>query len=375
NELKILINIIEETQSKNSYVKYGRYIEDCAKNLGWHELLCDSVYDPLRLVEAKNQIINLQYKNVNDVVKTIAQTLPSMLLSPNNLILSEILDIPTLTSESSPIKTSLKKKKLWKLVKKPIKFLLLPDNVEQFVIKVWKNSEYQTCRPNINESTWGHNVIKPIIDFIEYDLETEILIRWDAITSQASLDRNGDKGPIKKYDIFDETLIHSIEDRIKLGKGAKDSLDSILRTYSKSPNFNLTNLKIFLLYSHGTKLEFLIFDKKYSPMFRIRRLAIIEIPFKKGSHLLELIKVVHTFKSLIEETVVNIKFFKKAKKYTNYVINDDDKDEEDEDDEGSENYESEDNGSNDERREDYEDNESKEDKENEHEELENETIK
>ncbi|CAG8680631.1 11285_t:CDS:1, partial [Dentiscutata heterogama] len=54
----------------------------------------------------------LQYKNVNNVVKTIAQTLPSMSLSPNNLILSGILDIPTLTSESSPIKTSLKKKKL-----------------------------------------------------------------------------------------------------------------------------------------------------------------------------------------------------------------------------------------------------------------------
>ncbi|CAG8680644.1 11286_t:CDS:2 [Dentiscutata heterogama] len=136
---------------------------------------------------------------------------------------------------------------------------------------------------------------------------------------------------------LDETLIHSIEDRIKLGKGAKDSLDK-------------------------TKLEFLIFDKKYLPMFRIRRLAIIEIPFKKGSDLLELIKVVHTFKSLIEETVVNMKFFKKAKKYTNYVINDDNKDEESEDDEGSENYESEDNGSNDERREDSEDNESKEDK-------------
>ncbi|CAG8497046.1 17393_t:CDS:2, partial [Dentiscutata erythropus] len=178
---------------------------------------------------------------------------------------------------------------------------------------LWKNPEYQTCRPHINESTWGHNVLKPIIDFIEYDLETEILIRWDAITSQASLDRNNDKGPIKKYDIFgvckdekydielilgeishgpqDETHIHSIEDRNKLGKGAKDSLDSISRTYSKSPNFNLTNLKIFLLHSHGTKLEFLILDKKYSPMFRMRRLATIEIPFKKESDLLELIKV------------------------------------------------------------------------------------
>ncbi|CAG8837667.1 33226_t:CDS:2, partial [Racocetra persica] len=145
---------------------------------------------------------------------------------------------------------------------------------------------------------------------------------------QASLERNGVKGPIKKYDIFgvcksenydlelilgeisygplDETYKHSTEDRIKLDKGAKDSLDSISRTYSKSPNFNSTNLKIFLLHSHETKLEFLITDKKYSPMFRMRSLASIEIPFKKGSSLLELIKTAHTFRSLIVETLVNI---------------------------------------------------------------------
>ncbi|CAG8486418.1 7320_t:CDS:2 [Cetraspora pellucida] len=102
-----------------------------------------------------------------------------MPLSHNNLILSGILDIPTLISEKTPtIMKALKNKKL------------------------------------------------------------------DAITSQASLDRNNDKGPIKKYDIFgvykdekydielllgeishrpqDKTHIHSIEDRNKLGKGAKD---------------------------------------------------------------------------------------------------------------------------------------------------------
>ncbi|CAG8588880.1 1723_t:CDS:2 [Dentiscutata erythropus] len=233
---------------------------------------------------------------------------------------------------------TLQKKELWKIVKEPIEFLSLPNNVEQFVMKciksknikipkehtslfvriknlvdsmlrLWKNPKYQKCRPNINESTWGHNILKPIIDFIEYDLESEILIRWDAIT----------KGPIKKYDIFgvcknesydlefilgeisygplDETKKHSIKDRIKLSKGAKDSFDSISRTYSKSPNFNPTNLKIYLLHSHGTKLEFLIVDKKFIPMFRMRRLASIEIPFKKDSDLLELIKVLHTFKT------------------------------------------------------------------------------
>ncbi|CAG8764628.1 60_t:CDS:2, partial [Racocetra persica] len=155
NDFKILVNMIEETQSKNSYVKYGRYVEDCAKNLEWHKLLSTSI---------------------------VAQTLLRMSLSPNNLILSGILDISTLINENIPtVMKALKKKKL------------------------------------------------------------------DAITSQASLDRNNDKGPIKKYDIFgmckdekynielmlgeishgpqDETHIHSIENRNKLGKGAKDSLD------------------------------------------------------------------------------------------------------------------------------------------------------
>ncbi|CAG8604112.1 18_t:CDS:2, partial [Gigaspora rosea] len=198
---------MEETQRKNSYVKYGRYIEDCAKNLGWHELLNTLIYDPLRIVETKNRIINLQYKNVNDIVKVVAKTLPTMSLGPNDLILSGILDVPILKSEKSPIMKELKQAKLWKSVDEPIEFLSMPNGVEQFVIKcietkknhnikipkknaslfvriknlvdsiLWKNPEYQTPQPNINESTWGHNVLKPIVDFIDYDLESELLIR------------------------------------------------------------------------------------------------------------------------------------------------------------------------------------------------------
>ncbi|CAG8853477.1 718_t:CDS:2, partial [Gigaspora margarita] len=142
-------------------------------------------------------------------------------------------------------------------------------------------------------------------------LESKILMRWDTVTSKASLTRNGSKGPIKKYDIFgickseqyelelilgeisygpfDETYKHTFEDRIKLNKGAKDSLDSIYRNYSKTSNLNLSVLKIFLIHSYV--------DKKFSPMFRVRRLAKIEAPFKKGSNLLQLIEVVQTFKN------------------------------------------------------------------------------
>ncbi|CAG8616539.1 8391_t:CDS:2 [Racocetra fulgida] len=69
-------------------------------------------------------------------VKIVARTLPRMSLSSNNLILSGILDIPTLISENTPtIMKALKKKKLWKLVKEPIELLSLLDEVEQFVTK------------------------------------------------------------------------------------------------------------------------------------------------------------------------------------------------------------------------------------------------
>ncbi|KAF0450889.1 hypothetical protein F8M41_002101 [Gigaspora margarita] len=154
---------------------------------------------------------------------------------------------------------ALRKAQLWKSVKEPIEFLSLPDNVLKFVIECIKNKNKTIKIPKNHASLFVR--IRNLVDSM------------DAITSQVSLERNGVKGPIKKYDIFgvcksekyglelllgeishgplDETYKHSTEDRIKLGKGAKDSLDSISKTYSKSPNFNSMNLKIFLLHSHG----------------------------------------------------------------------------------------------------------------------------
>ncbi|KAF0493516.1 hypothetical protein F8M41_021374 [Gigaspora margarita] len=233
----------------------------------------------------------LQNKNVNDIVKIMAGTLSTMSLSPNDLILSGILDVPTLKREKSPIMKELKKAKLWKLVNEPIEFLSSPDDVEQFVIKCIENKNHNIKIPKKHASLFVR--IKNLVDSM------------DAVTSQATLGRNSAKGPIKKYDIFgvnknenydlelilgkisygplDETYKHTTEDRIKLGKGAKDSLDTS-----------------------------------------------IEIPFKRGSNLLELIKAAHTFRSLIEETLVNIRLFHKSTK------NEDD----DRDDDGDEESES-----------------------------------
>jgi len=107
------------------------------------------------------------------------------------------------------------------------------------------------------------------------------LIR-DNVMSQATRDRNdSNEGPIKKPDIFGtysnihggykwETLygeisfepfvnstiskLHIKEDRIKLGKFSKDSLDSSFNYHnSKVENFLIDNnkLNIFLLHSSG----------------------------------------------------------------------------------------------------------------------------
>ncbi|CAG8461309.1 14745_t:CDS:2 [Racocetra fulgida] len=157
-----------------------------------------------------------------------------MSLSPNDLILSGILDVPTLISEKSLIMKALKKAQLWKSVNEPIELLSLPDNVEQFVNECIKNKNKTIEIPKRDASLFVR--IRNLVDSM------------DAITSQESLERNGVKGPVKKYDIFgvcksenydlelilgeisygplDETYKHSIEDRIKLGKGAKDSLDN-----------------------------------------------------------------------------------------------------------------------------------------------------
>ncbi|CAG8855750.1 31862_t:CDS:1, partial [Gigaspora margarita] len=56
---KLLIDIIKETRYNNSYIKYSRYVEDRAKELRWQELLNTSVYNPLRTLETKSQIINM----------------------------------------------------------------------------------------------------------------------------------------------------------------------------------------------------------------------------------------------------------------------------------------------------------------------------
>ncbi|CAG8497483.1 25028_t:CDS:2, partial [Cetraspora pellucida] len=62
-----LIDFIEAAQKRHLYVPYGVYLETCAKELGWFEVLSRSLYEPLDLIESKTRILNLSsMKEVNE---------------------------------------------------------------------------------------------------------------------------------------------------------------------------------------------------------------------------------------------------------------------------------------------------------------------
>ncbi|CAG8765983.1 15713_t:CDS:2, partial [Dentiscutata erythropus] len=334
-EHQTFINLIETTQKTHSYVQFGVYVENYAKKLKWYEVLNSILYEPLELVNAKTRILNLQFMNVNETVQTISKAFSKVALSSNDLLLSGILDIESLNTLNSPIKEALRTKKLWSAVKEDLKIKPLPEGLKEFIInyvntnnasisapfdnnllyktcslidaikKLWRIPKLQSCFAKYNESSWSHNVLQPIVNFITDYKEADLCIRWDSVQSKASLERNNSIGPIKKPDIYGiiesethsdlelllgeisngpfnkspEAQKHMKEDKIKLSKCGKDALDYIMRKYMKSQSNNLEKLNVFLLHAHGTFLEFFIIDKKIAPFSRLRKLETLEIPF------------------------------------------------------------------------------------------------
>ncbi|CAG8786405.1 7738_t:CDS:2, partial [Dentiscutata erythropus] len=288
--------------------------------------LYKSLLQPAKVTNARNRIIDLQHQDVHVVVKAIARALSKTSEDCNEILLSGIIDIGSLLAKRSQLLNELKKEKVWDLLDEPIALIQLPDGCEDFVnrcigaftkdkdiktpktnrsffigvknlimsiVKLWQHPSYQVDVPDINESTWGHKVLQPIVDFIENGKEPDLLVRC-----KATLERNGAQGPDKKFDIFgvyndkisdmeillgeisygpkDETKKHTEGDRTKLSKGSKDSFDSILRNH---PN----------------------------PMFRMRKLITVEIPFRMGSQLIKFIKALYTFRKYVHETLDYIK--------------------------------------------------------------------
>ncbi|RIB15882.1 hypothetical protein C2G38_2191408 [Gigaspora rosea] len=317
-ELQVLIDLNKTTQNDNTYVQYGVYIKSCAKRLGWQEVLDCTLYEPLELIEAKKRITNLKFISESEIVKTISNAFSKVELSSNDLLLSGILDIETLDTQNSPIKKALQGIRLWDNVKETLLPKQLPEGLKKFI----KN---QFLADNalivFNESSWAYYVLQPIVNFIVDFLESDIFIRWDTITSKASLERNNEKGPIKKNDIYgvyeigghldlelmlgeisngpfnrsSQVQVHIKKDRIKLAKCGKDALDFVINKYAKSHNYDdLVKMKK---------------SRSIAPLYWMRRLEIVEIPFKNNSvnKLINLIQFLYTFSIHIEENLRLIK--------------------------------------------------------------------
>ncbi|CAG8566468.1 12161_t:CDS:2 [Dentiscutata erythropus] len=347
SELQVLIDLIKTTQNDNTYVQYGVYIKSCAKRLGWQEL---------------------KFISESEIVKTISNAFSKVELSSNDLLLSGILDIETLDTPNSPIKKALQGIRLWDNVKETLLPKQLPDGLKKFIKnqfladnalipdhdnrlyqntlilidsikRLWRIPSVQSCSTKVNESSWAHYVLQPIVNFIVDFLESDIFIRWDTITSKASLERNNEKGPIKKNDIYgvyeigghldlelmlgeisngpfnrsSQVQVHIKKDRIKLAKCGKDALDFVINKYAKSHNYDdlvkMQKIKVYLLHAHETVLELFIIDRSIAPLYRMRRLGIVEIPFKNNSvnKLINLIQFLYTFSIHIEENLRLIK--------------------------------------------------------------------
>ncbi|CAG8746127.1 46266_t:CDS:2 [Gigaspora margarita] len=252
SELQTLINLIKTTQNHNTYVQYSVYIESCAKRLGW------------------NEVLDLE-------------------LSSNDLLLSGILNVEALDISNSPIKKALQEIRFWDNDKETLLPKQLPNRLKKFIINQVRN---------------GNALIPDDDDCLLYR-KTQILIdSIDTIISKASLERNNEKGLIKKNNIYgvyeiggyfdlelmleeisngpfncsSQVQVHIKKDRSKLSKCGKDALDFVINKYAKSHSYDdlvkMQEIKVYLLHAHETVLELFIIDRRIVPLFWIRKLGI-----------------------------------------------------------------------------------------------------
>ncbi|CAG8480875.1 25630_t:CDS:2, partial [Dentiscutata erythropus] len=260
---------------------------------------------------------------LSQIVKAISNTFSKVELSSNDLLLSEILNVEALDTSSSPIKKALQEIMLWNSVKETLLPKLLPNGLKNFIINqvragnalipndgdrllLWRIPILQSCSTKFNESSWAHYVLQPIVNFVVDFKESDICIRWDTIISKASLERNNKKGPVKKNNIYG--------------------------VYESRGHFDLELMLGEI--SNETVLELFIIDRRIVPLYRMRRLGIVEIPFLNNSvnKLIKLIQFLYTFSIHIEENLGLIKeiFNENLDKdhFSNYSREDNDRNEE-----------------------------------------------
>ncbi|CAG8810131.1 3685_t:CDS:2, partial [Gigaspora margarita] len=120
----------------------------------------------------------LQHMNINPVAKIISQVFHKLSITPNDLLLSRILDVENIIVKHTLIREELEKINLWKTVYEQIQYTQLDERLIEFILELWRTPEYTMQSPSINKSTWEYDVLDPIVKFITYDLEEDIFIRW-----------------------------------------------------------------------------------------------------------------------------------------------------------------------------------------------------
>jgi len=197
---------------------------------------------------------------------------------------------------------------------------------------VWNNKHYQQRSPMINESTFSHDILSPVLKFIA----PKFFKRWDQAQSFSAKDRGVLKYvdvigmSVNKNHLFENFFVevshgpfyehpeqHIMEDNIKLGKLGKDSLDR----NSLYVNDNIED-KIFLFHLHADFICVSLMDYKFPPVVRKISLDRIQIPFFSNDasfKMLTFIKELHKYRRIFEkfqrtyEGESNIREIKKQK--------------------------------------------------------------
>jgi len=271
------------------------------------------------------------------VVSTIARNIGSMHLDDDDPLLSGIIDASHFKKKHNTIYEDIDKSDWETFSKVEIEESIIPikdDKMSKWVEKarnkspsltksiktligdfvhVWVNDFYQNRSILINESTFTHDVLAPIMNFIA----PNFFKRWDQAQSLSSKNRGvikfvdtiGNITSNVSNDIFEIFFVevshgpfhpnpekHIEEDNYKLTKLGKDGLDR--NSGSGSDN------KVFLFHLHADYLCTYVMDRKISPLTRKIPIDRISIPFFRNDpqfKILEFIKKLYKYRIILEK--------------------------------------------------------------------------
>ncbi|CAG8678834.1 3750_t:CDS:2 [Ambispora gerdemannii] len=317
--------------------------------------------------EAIKEILNLSKNSNDDVTKFLSGWIDFADVNKyNDSILSGIFDLRTIPRA---IQAHLELRGVWDLFNEEIVIPELPEEIEAHIERVvlndddripkkyydntnynklkkeeyralnnlirkimnlWDNPTYKRVNV-IMESTWNHDAIAPMIEYILCNVK--ICRNWEnKIVKSSSVTRGKNKkgdfqgykqSIIKKsYDyelMFEETSYgpnhpnntdHVCGDRVKLAKIGKVSFESIYKLFPDQYNKQLKDVNIFLIQSHDYHVTFSIMDYRFFPFGRVRSLENIYVPVEDGPNSLyyikKMIKVLYYYRTLVEKTVKNV---------------------------------------------------------------------